>query len=142
MADPVRKPWEKYQAAPAATGGKPWEKYGAAPAAPATPAAPVDPGPRIAMDPGGQAVVATPGRADDMSTWGQTPAPDQGLLDTIMDYASPALDGAGTGSGHAPYLSLVDGHHHHDAAHPGAGHAGRHDHAPHVAAPLDEGGHR
>lgn len=95
MADPVRKPWEKYQAAPAATGGKPWEKYGAAPAAPATPAAPVDPGPRIAMDPGGQAVVATPGRADDMSTWGQTPAPDQGLLDTIMDYASPALDGAG-----------------------------------------------
>jgi len=55
-----------------------------------------------------------------------------------LAYDGPALDGAGTGSGHAPYLSLVDGHHHaHDHAHPGTGRAHRHDHAPHVAGPLD-----
>ena len=71
------------------------QKRGAAP--PATPAAvaPVDPGPQLVKDPSGQAVVATPGRADDMSTWGQTPEPDAGMLDTIMGYGQPVLDGAG-----------------------------------------------
>ena len=64
------------------------------------------------------------------------------VRDGRIAYDGDALVGEGPGAGHAPYLSLVDGHHHHDAAHPGAGHAGRHDHAPHVAAPLDEGGHR
>ncbi len=57
--------------------------------------APVDPGPRLVIDPGGQAVVATPGRADDMSTWGQAQTPDQSMLDTIMGYGQPVLDGAG-----------------------------------------------
>ncbi|MGV3562885.1 MAG: metal ABC transporter ATP-binding protein [Nocardioides sp.] len=63
-----------------------------------------------------------------------------------LAYDGPALAEAGSGSGHAPYLSLVDGHHHaHDHDHPGTGRAHRHDHAPHVAGPLDgshEGGGR
>lgn len=63
-----------------------------------------------------------------------------------LAYDGPALAEAGSGSGHAPYLSLVDGHHHaHDHGHPGTGRAHRHDHAPHVAGPLDgshEGGGR
>ncbi|MSY84340.1 MAG: ATP-binding cassette domain-containing protein [Actinobacteria bacterium] len=55
-----------------------------------------------------------------------------------LAYDGPALAEAGSGSGHAPYLSLVDGHHHaHDHGHPGTGRAHRHDHAPHVAGPLD-----
>lgn len=65
-----------------------------------------------------------------------------------LAYDGPALADAGSGAGHAPYLSLVDGHHHghsHDHGVPGADRAHRHDHAPHVAGPLDgshEGGGR
>jgi zinc transport system ATP-binding protein len=66
------------------------------------------------------------------------------VRDGRLAYDGPALADTPSGAGHAPYLSLVDGHHH-DHTHRGTDDVHRHDHAPHVAGPLDgshEGGRR